>query len=71
MDKIKKVKDCLGGEGKINEKLTDEVVDTLDTALHRKRLVSFGFVFKEVHKKLIIEFVRIRIKSNFIFNFSV
>lgn len=34
------------------EKLTDEVVDTLDTALHRKRLVSFGFVFKEVHKKL-------------------
>ena len=39
-------------EGKINEKLTDEVVDTLDTALHRKRLVSFGFVFKEVHKKL-------------------
>ncbi len=39
-------------EGKINEKLTDVVVDTLDTALHRKRLVSFGFVFKEVHKKL-------------------
>lgn len=39
-------------EGKINEALTDEVVDTLDTALHRKRLVSFGFVFKEVHKKL-------------------
>lgn len=39
-------------EGKINKALTDEVVDTLDTALHRKRLVSFGFVFKEVHKKL-------------------
>ena len=39
-------------DGKIDKALTDEVVDTLDTALHRKRLVSFGFLFKEVHKKL-------------------
>lgn len=39
-------------DGQINEKLTDEVVKTLDLALHRKRLTSFGFVFKEVHKKL-------------------
>lgn len=39
-------------DGQINEKLTDEVVKTLDFALHRKRLTSFGFVFKEVHKKL-------------------
>ena len=36
----------------INETLTDEVVFTLDTALHRKRLVSFGFKFKEAHQKL-------------------
>lgn len=39
-------------DGQINEELTDEVVKTLDLALHRKRLTSFGFVFKEVHKKL-------------------
>ena len=39
-------------DGKINETLTDQVVATLDNALHRKRLVSFGFLFKEVHKKL-------------------
>lgn len=39
-------------DGQINEKLTDEVVKTLDLALHRKRLTSFGFIFKEVHKKL-------------------
>jgi plasmid rolling circle replication initiator protein Rep len=38
--------------GTINKKLTDEVVKTLDLALHRKRLVSFGFIFKKVHKKL-------------------
>lgn len=24
----------------------------MDYALHRKRLTSFGFVFKEIHKKL-------------------
>lgn len=39
-------------EGKINEKITDKVVETLDRALHMKRLTSFGFKFKEVHKKL-------------------
>ena len=38
--------------GKINESLTDEVVLTLDKALHKKRLVSFGFLFKEIHKQL-------------------
>lgn len=38
--------------GKINEALTDEVVATLDKALHRKRLVSFGFLFKEIHRQL-------------------
>ena len=31
-------------DGKIDEKLTDSVVETLDKALHRKRLVSFGFI---------------------------
>lgn len=39
-------------DGKIDEKLTDSVVETLDKALHRKRLVSFGFIFKEIHKML-------------------
>ena len=39
-------------KGDIKKNLTDKIVDTLDTALHRKRLVSFGFKFKEVHKKL-------------------
>ena len=39
-------------KGNIQENLTDEVVETLDYALHRKRLTSFGFVFKEIHKKL-------------------
>src|SRR5699024_9798846 len=29
-------------DGKIDEELTDNVVKTLDKALHRKRLVSFG-----------------------------
>ena len=38
--------------GNIQENLTDEVVETLDYALHRKRLTSFGFIFKEIHKKL-------------------
>ena len=40
------------GDGKIDETLTDEVVATLDKALHRKRLVSFGFLFKEIHSQL-------------------
>jgi plasmid rolling circle replication initiator protein Rep len=39
-------------EGNIKENLTDEVVRTLDRALHRKRLTAFGFIFKEVHKEL-------------------
>lgn len=39
-------------KGDIKENLTDEVVKTLDKALHRKRLTSFGFVFKEIHQKL-------------------
>lgn len=39
-------------KGNIKENLTDEVVKTLDTALHRKRLTAFGFKFKEIHKKL-------------------
>lgn len=39
-------------KGNIDIPLTDEVVRTLDYALHRKRLVSFGFKFKEIHKKL-------------------
>ncbi|WP_353097268.1 protein rep [Tissierella praeacuta] len=38
--------------GQIDEKLTDQVVKTLDLALHRKRLTSFGFIFKDVHKNL-------------------
>lgn len=39
-------------KGNIQENLTDEVVETLDYALHRKRLIAFGFIFKEIHKKL-------------------
>ena len=39
-------------KGNIQENLTDGVVETLDYALHRKRLTSFGFIFKEIHKKL-------------------
>ena len=39
-------------DGKIDEGLTDKVVATLDEALHRKRLVSFGFLFKEIHRQL-------------------
>ncbi len=38
--------------GNIQENLTDEVVEILDNALHRKRLTSFGFIFKEIHKEL-------------------
>lgn len=39
-------------KGNIKEDLTDEVVKTLDNALHRKRLIAFGFIFKDIHKKL-------------------
>ncbi len=39
-------------KGNIDIPLTDEVVKTLDHALHRKRLTAFGFIFKDVHKKL-------------------
>lgn len=39
-------------KGNIQENLTDEVVQTLDYALHRKRLTAFGFKFKEIHKEL-------------------
>ena len=39
-------------KGDIKENLTDEVVKTLDYTLHRKRLTSFGFIFKDIHKKL-------------------
>lgn len=39
-------------KGNIQENLTDEVVKTLDYALHRKRLTAFGFKFKEIHKEL-------------------
>lgn len=39
-------------KGKIKESLTDDVVNTLDSALHRKRLTAFGFIFKDIHKKL-------------------
>lgn len=38
--------------GNIEEGLTDRVVATLDNALHKKRLIAFGFKFKEVHKAL-------------------
>ncbi len=38
--------------GQIREDITDQIVLTLDTALHRRRLISFGFLFKEIHKKL-------------------
>jgi len=36
----------------IKENITDKVVKTLDNALHRKRLIAFGFIFKDIHKKL-------------------
>ena len=36
----------------IMENITDEVVKTLDNALYRKRLIAFGFTFKDIHKKL-------------------
>lgn len=39
-------------KGNIKENLTDKVVETLDNALHRKRLTAFGFKFKDIHKKL-------------------
>src|SRR5699024_9369135 len=36
----------------IKEDITDKVVKTLDNALHKKRLIAFGFMFKDIHKKL-------------------
>ena len=36
----------------VNEELTDKVVSILDKALHQKRLISYGFIFKEIHNKL-------------------
>lgn len=41
--------------GKINKEKTDKVVEILDNALHRRRLTAFGFIFKDVHKKLNLE----------------
>lgn len=38
--------------GKINEQITDKVVQVLDTALHGKRLTAFGFIFKDIHNQL-------------------
>lgn len=38
-------------EEEIN-RLTDEAVATLDQALHRRRLVAYGGIWKELHKKL-------------------
>lgn len=39
----------------VNEKLTDENIYNLHIALKNKRLVSFGGIFKELHKKLNLE----------------
>lgn len=39
-------------DGNIDEQHTDKVIKTLDSALHGKRLVSFGFLFKDIHNKL-------------------
>lgn len=39
-------------KGDVKEDITDEVVKTLDKALHRKRLIAFGFIFKDIHKEL-------------------
>lgn len=41
--------------GNVEISLTDEVVQVLDRALHGKRLTSFGFKFKEVHKLLSLD----------------
>lgn len=38
--------------GDVEKDITDEVVKTLDNALHRKRLIAFGFIFKDIHKEL-------------------
>lgn len=38
--------------GKINEQITDKVVQVLDTSLHGKRLTAFGYIFKEIHNQL-------------------
>lgn len=41
--------------GKVNEELTDINVETLYFALYKKRLVGFGGIMKELHKKLNLE----------------
>lgn len=41
--------------GKVNEELTDNNVFTLHFALKNKRLVTFGGIMKELHKKLNLE----------------
>lgn len=38
--------------GEIDETYTDSIVKTLDNALAYRRLISFGLLFKEVHRKL-------------------
>lgn len=38
--------------GDVEKDITDGVVKTLDNALHRKRLIAFGFIFKDIHKEL-------------------
>ena len=38
--------------GDVIEGLTDEVVSVLDDALHGRRLISFGGIFKKLHKEL-------------------
>ncbi len=39
-------------DGEIDEIKTDELVSVLDRVLHRRRLVTFGGIFKELHKVL-------------------
>lgn len=43
------------GHGKINEDLTDKNVFVLHNALKNKRLITFGGIMKELHKKLNLE----------------
>lgn len=39
-------------KGNVQKDVTDDVVKTLDRALHRKRLTSFGFAFRDIHRNL-------------------
>jgi len=39
-------------DGTIDEAMTDEAVHALSTSLHSRRLISYGGVFREAHKKL-------------------